>query len=150
MRAEDAVQLGAGDEREDHEQRVRAERLAHHARDDHVALELVDAEVEEAHPERRGGRVDRRERERRQRAEDRPDVRDDLGRHRPQAEDQRVLVAVGPDAGEREDLDADARARADQERDGRLAAHIADQAFLYLRAEPDAVGPGREHAIDPA
>ena len=42
------------------------------------------------------------------------------------------------------------RAHADQERDRRLAAHIADQAFLDLRTEPDAVGAGREHAVEPA
>ena len=35
---------------------------------------------------------------RRQCAEDRPEVRDDLRRHRPQAEDQRIAVAIRPDA----------------------------------------------------
>ena len=139
QRPEDAVQLGAGDEREDHEQRMRAERLAHHARHDHVALELVHREVEETDPERRVGRVDRREDDRGDRAEDRADVRDDLGRHRPQAEDQRVRAAAGPDARQREDLDADAGARADQQRDRRLPAHVPDQPLLHLRSEADPV-----------
>ena len=137
-------------EGEDHEQRMGAERLAHHTRDDDVALELVDAEIEEPYPEGRRRRVDRRQDDRRQRSEDRADVRDDLRRSRPEAEDQGVLIAIGPDAGQRERVDAEPRARADQERDGDLASHIADQAFLDLRTEPDAVGPWWKHAVDAA
>src|SRR6185436_20764210 len=98
----------------------------------------------------RGGRVDRREDDRRQRPENRADVRDDLRRRGPEAEDQGVLIAIGPDAEQGERIDADTCAGADQERDRDLAAHIADQALLDLRAEADAVGAWREHAIDPA
>ena len=85
QRAEDAVQLGARHQREDHQERMGAEGRSHHARHDHVPLELMDGEVEERDPERRDRRVDRARARGRQRAQDRPDVRDDLGRTSPTA-----------------------------------------------------------------
>ena len=53
--AGDAVQLAAGEQAEDDEQRMEAERVGHHVRHDDVALDLVDEDEEREHPERRDG-----------------------------------------------------------------------------------------------
>ena len=47
------VDLAAGEQAEDHEQRMEAQRAPHHLRHDDVALELLDAEEEQRDPERR-------------------------------------------------------------------------------------------------
>ncbi len=56
------VDLPAGEQAEDDEQRVEPERAPHHLRDDDVALDLVDDEEEDRHPDaaRSGGRRPRR------------------------------------------------------------------------------------------
>ena len=55
-RAGQPVDLAAGEQPEDHEQRVQPERRAHHVRHHDVPLELVDPEEEQRHPDR-GERV---------------------------------------------------------------------------------------------
>ena len=52
-RAREAVDLPAGEQPEDDEQRVQPQRVAHHVRDDDVPLDLVDAEEEQRDPDRR-------------------------------------------------------------------------------------------------
>ncbi len=101
QRARQAVQLGARAEPEDHEQRVQAQRVAHHVRHDDVALDLVDAEEEQRNPERRDRMHDKRVEERRDRAEPRPEVRDHLGDGGQRAEQQRVLLPVRQQARRR-------------------------------------------------
>ncbi len=91
--AGDAVQLAAGEEAEDDEQRMEPQRARHHVRDDDVPLHLVDEEEEDPDPDdapRRIGeeRVDRRRHGR----QPRPDVRDHLDEGRPQTEEERVLA----------------------------------------------------------
>src|SRR5437016_4485600 len=89
------VDLAAREQAEDHEQRMEAQGAPHDLRHDDVALELLDAEEEERDPERRERVLDERVQHRRDGAEPRPDVRDQLGESRPRAERGRVLLAVG-------------------------------------------------------
>ena len=93
------VELGAGGEPEDHEQRVQAQRVPHHLRDDDVALDLLDAEEEERHPERRERMHDERVDERRRSAEPRAEVGDHLRQRDPRAEEECVLLRVRQQAG---------------------------------------------------
>ena len=62
QRADQAVDVRAGEQAEDHEQRVQPQRAPHHLRHDDVALDLVDAEEEQHDPDRprTGGRRARR------------------------------------------------------------------------------------------
>src|SRR5689334_6470773 len=77
------VDLAAREQAEDHEQRVKAQGAPHHLRYHDVALELLDAEEQQRDPERRERVLDERVQHRRDRAEPRPDVRDELGEGRP-------------------------------------------------------------------
>ena len=54
------VDLAAGEQAEDDEQRVQPQRRAHHLRHDHVPLDLVDEEEEQRHPDRRDRILDER------------------------------------------------------------------------------------------
>ncbi len=92
---------------------MQPQRVAHHVRDDHVPLDLVDPEEEQRDPDRRQRVHDEREDERRDRAEPRPEVRDHLGERDPGAEEQRVLLPVREQAerAERPDPDAGAERR---------------------------------------
>ena len=89
------VDLAAGEQPEDHEQRVQPQRRAHHVRDDDVPLDLVDEQEEQRDPDRRHRVHRERVEERRQRAEPRPEVRDQLGDRDEEPEEQRVRVGAG-------------------------------------------------------
>ena len=117
----EAVDLAAREQTEDHEQRVEAQRAAHHLRHDDVALELLDAEEEQRDPERRERMLDERVQHRRDRAEPRPDVRDELGDGRPRAERGRVLLPVREQADHPEDPEPEPDAHADDQREQELA-----------------------------
>ena len=67
----EAVDLAAGEQAEDHEQRMQAQRAPHHLRHDDVPLELLDAEEEQRDPERRDRMQDERVQHGRHRAEPR-------------------------------------------------------------------------------
>ena len=61
--AGDAVDLAAGEDGEDHDQRVHAEAAAHDDRDEDVALDLLDEDERDDHPQGRE-RASRRRRPR--------------------------------------------------------------------------------------
>ena len=115
QRDEDArqpVDLTAGEQAEDHEQRMQPQRVAHHLRDDDVSLDLVDDEEEQRDPDR-GDRVDgERVEDRRDRTEPRAEVRDQLGHRDQSAEEDRVRVAAREPAEHAEQPQPDAGARA--------------------------------------
>ena len=93
-RTRQPVDLTAREQPEDDEQRMQAQRAPHHLRDHDVALHLVDPEEQQEHPDR-GDRVhDERVEERRNRAEPRTEIRNQLRDRNPGTEEQRVLLAV--------------------------------------------------------
>ena len=77
-RADEAVDLAAEQQREDHEQGVQPQRAAEDVRRDHVALELLQREEQQRHPDRRQRVLHERDDDRRQRPDHRPDVRHEL------------------------------------------------------------------------
>ena len=128
--AGDAVQLAAREQAEDDEQRMQAERVRHHVRDDDVALDLVDEDEEREHPEHRD-RVDDEGVDRgRDGREPGPDVGDHLDHGRPDAEQERVLVGPRHEPGAAEDPHADPGAEADHGREDQLPAHVARERLL--------------------
>ena len=88
--AGDPVQLRAGEEAEDDEQRVEPQRVRHHVRDDDVALDLVDEDEERRHPEERDRVDDQRVDRGRHRREPGADVRDHLDHRCPEPEQEGV------------------------------------------------------------
>ena len=141
------VDLAAGEQAEDHEQRVQAQRVAHHLRHDDVALELLDAEEEQRDPERGERVLDERVQHRRDRAEPRPDVRDELGDGRPRAERERVLAAVRQQADQPEDPEPEPDAHADDQREQELALDVARDRLLHPHDQP-AAAVRREASVD--
>ncbi len=112
--------LGAGEQAEDHEQRVQAQRAPHHLRHDDVALDLVDAEEEQHHPDRRERVHDERVDQRRDRAEPRARGTGSTSVSATQrAEEQRVVVRAGQEPGDAEDPEAEPGARADDQAEQR-------------------------------
>ncbi len=134
----EAVDLAAREQAEDHEQRVEAQRASHHSRHEDVALELLDAEEEERDPERRERVLDERVQHRRDRAEPRPDVRDELGEGRPRAERRRVLPAVRHQAHHPEDPQPEPDAQADDQREQELALDVTRHRLLHPHDQPAA------------
>ena len=70
--------------------------------------------------------VDRR----RHAAEPRPEVGQDLGQRDPAAEDERIRLPVRQQAGEPERVQAEPGARADDQRQQDLTAHVGDERML--------------------
>ena len=96
-----------------------------------MPLDLVDAEEEQKDPERRHRVHDEGVDERRNRAEPRPEIGDQLRDRHPGTEHERVLLAAGQCADRAEEPDADAGARPDDQRHERLALHVAHERVLH-------------------
>ena len=114
-----------------------------------MAFDLVDREEEQRHPQRRQRMDDERVDERRDRPQPRPEVRDQLGDRNPRAEHERVLLPMRQGADHAQHPEADAGARADDQRHEGLALHVAHERALHaheqrvrtrMRREPPVAG----------
>ena len=76
---------------------VELDALGHHERDDHVALDLLDDDVDDQCRERRAWALGEGEEHDRDRAQDRPEVRDD---HQQRGEDGEEDREIEPDQGQ--------------------------------------------------
>jgi len=86
-RPEEAGRRGPDQDAEDHEERRDARRVAHHERDEDVALDELEDEIDTGHGEGELGRDRRRDDDGRDRSEERPDDRDRLRKGRKQTEE---------------------------------------------------------------
>ena len=143
----EAVDLAAGEQAEDHEQRMEPQSAPHHLRHDHMPLELLDAEEEKRDPERGERVLHERVQHRRSCPEPRPDVRDELGECRPRSERGGVLPAVGHEPYHPEDPQPKADAHADDQREEELALDVARDRLLHAHDQP-ASPVRRESPVD--
>src|SRR6266480_5199212 len=132
----EAVDLAAGEQAEDHEQRMEPQSAPHHFRHDDMPLELLDAEEEKRDPECGERVLHERVQHRRGRPEPRPDVRDELGECRPRSERGGVLPAVGHEPNHPEDPQPQADAHADDQREEELALDVARDRLLHAHDQP--------------
>ena len=88
-----------------------------------------------ADPDRGQRVVEQRDDDRRQRAEERPDERDELHEPEEGAEGERVGLALREDAEHAEDPQRQARARAHDQAEEQLAADVAGDRALHARRE---------------
>ena len=113
-----------------------------------MSLDLVDTEEEQRDPGRGDRMHDQCVDERRNRSEPGAEVRDQLGDGNPGPEEQRVLLAARQPAEHAEEPEADAGARADDQRDQRLSADVAHQRVLHPNHEVLAARPRRKAAVE--
>jgi hypothetical protein len=129
--ADEAVDLAAEQQREDHQQRVDPQRLREHVRGDDVALDLLQRREGDRQPQRvERLAAEQRDEHRRPGADRRADVRDQLCEAVPGAEEQRVRLAVREDAERAEHPQHQPRARAHDQREQHLAADVAEDGAL--------------------
>ena len=149
--ARQPVDLAAGEQPEDHEQRMQSQRVPHHLRDHDVALDLVDREEEQHDPDGRQRVDDQRVEDGRDRAEPRAEVGDQLGDGDPRAEEERVRLEARRQPTDRaEQPQPDARARADDRRHEQLALHVAADRASMLRQQRRLSWCRREAPVDRA
>jgi hypothetical protein len=120
--------------------------VAEDLRRDDVALELLQADEQEHHPEGAQRILEQRDRDGRDRAEDRADERDQLHHAEEDAERERVGPSVGEDADDAEYPERDAGGRTHDHAERELPADVARYRPLHARrvvVERRAV-PGRQ------
>ena len=108
------------------------------------------ADEQDHDPDRAHRILEQRDRDRRDRAEDRPDERDELHHAEEGAEREGVGAPVREDADSAEDPQRDAGGRAHHDAERELAADVARDGALDARSVvvmPRAVA-GRQHAAD--
>ena len=132
--AEEAAQLAAEQQGEDHQQRVDAQRLAEDVRRDDVALELLErVKAMISHTASSGLSLSAATITGGKRADRRPDVRDQLREAEPRAERDGVRLALGEDAERAEDPQHQPGARAHDQAEQELAADVAEHRGLHAR-----------------
>jgi hypothetical protein len=146
-RADDAVDLRSGEQREDHQQRVDAQRVAEDLRRDDMPLDLLQRDEQEPDPQRRERIGEQRDQHRRQGAEERADERHELHHGEEQREGEGVGPAVGEDPQHAEDVEPDPRAGAHRDAEQQLPAHVARDGALDAGRVVVLGGavPGRHH-----
>jgi len=134
-RPDDPVDLGPQEQGEDDDERVEPQGVPEHLRGDDVALELLEREEQQPHPER-GQRVsEQRDEHGRQRAEHRAEVGHELHRPEERPEGEGVRAPVGEDPQQPEDPQRDPRRRAHDQREQELPPHVGEDGLLRAQGE---------------
>src|SRR6476646_440218 len=110
QRARQPIDLTAGEQAEDDEQRMEPQRVPHHVRDDDVTFDLMDRQEQQKNPDRRGRMDDERVQEWWNRTEPRSQIRNQFGDRNPRTEEQRVLLTAWKPSERTEQPQAHARA----------------------------------------
>src|SRR5262249_60773176 len=147
--AGEAVDLAAGEQAEDDQERVEPQRASHDVRNHDVALDLMDDEEEDDHPDD-GDRVhDERIDHRGNRAEPGAEIRDQLGHAGPDPEQERVTVGARQEPGRPQDPHADSHARADDQRHEQLALDVAGHGVAHAGHQRTGLGGGEAAGDNP-